>query len=148
LVVQTLQVLDVHCREYIYPGREQNLHILPAFRTFRSGDIRMRKFIHRADLRTSRQNGGCVHLLENRSAIVDPLPGYDLKSFGFSDGFLPAMRLEITDHNIDAGPLQFVGLFQHLIGLAHSRGVAHEDLQLSAPSFGHSYWGKMRTSMP
>ena len=60
------------------------------------------------------------------------LPRYGLQPLGFRDRFLAAVRLEIADDHVDAGRFQLLRLFQHLVGLADARGIAHVDLQFSA----------------
>ena len=79
-----------------------------------------------------RENRVGVHFFEARAAVLDDLSRNGLQSFAQRDRFLPAVRLEVADDDVDATALQLVGLRQHLVGLADTRGVAEEDLQPAA----------------
>ena len=142
LIVQAFQMLDVHGGQNVDTGGQQHLHVLPALGALGAGNIGVRKLIHDADLRMPRQDGLRIHLLKERAAILDLLPGNDLQAFGFRDRLLAAVRLEIADHDVDAGSLQLLSLFQHLVGLADAGGIAHEDLQFPALLFRHLLLGE------
>lgn len=64
------------------------------------------------------------------------------------------MRLKITDYDVAALPLEFLGLAQHLVGLADARGIAQEDFEFSALPGTHRVTsselacGNIRTSIP
>ncbi len=69
---------------------------------------------------------------KSRAAIIDFAPRNDLQTLRLRDRILAAVRLEITDHDVDALALELLRLFQHLIGFADAGGVAQEDFQFSA----------------
>ena len=51
-----------------------------------------------------------------------------LEPLGQRNRLLPSVRLEIADHDVDAGAVQIMRLAQHLVGLSYSGGVAQKDL--------------------
>jgi hypothetical protein len=127
LVVQALQVLDIHRGEHVNAGVDERLHILPALRPHGARDVRMGQLVDQADLGGPCEDGVRVHLLKRRSPVLHLLPGNDLEAFRPGDRILPAVRLEVPDDDVYTLPVQLLRLFEHLIGLAHAGRVAHED---------------------
>ncbi len=148
LIVQALQVLDVHRGQDADPSVQKQFHVFPTLCPDGAGNVGVREFVHEANLRRAGENRVGIHLLETRAAIVDDLARNDFEPFGFRDGIFAAVGLEITDHHVHALFPELLALFEHLVGLADTGGVAHEDLQFSARRFRHVYCGKTRTSMP
>ena len=132
LIVQALQVLDVHGGEHVDAGVQQKLHILPAFQPVGARHIGVRELIHHANLRMAAQDRVRIHLLKESPAIVDLAPRNNLQTLRLCDGVLAAVRLEIADHHVVPLALQLLRFFQHLIGLADAGGIAQKDLEFSA----------------
>src|SRR5580704_14055710 len=143
LVVQALQMLDVHRGQDVDACVEQNINELTTLRSLRAY-VGVRKFIHQADLRMPGENRVRVHLLENRPTIIDPLPRNRFQAFRLGNGVLARVRLEVADYYVHAALFELLAFLQHLVRLADARRVAHEDFELAA---GH-HCGKTRMSMP
>src|SRR5579875_99353 len=157
LVVQALQVLDVHGGEHVDSGFQENLHVFPTFGAGRSGHVRVRELVDRAALRAARQNGIDIHLFKRGATVLDFLSRNDLQAFCFQDRVLAAVRLEVAHYHIHALSFQFPGFHQHLVGFADPGGVAHVNFQTAPPCIRHAlsfrpcapgYCGNTRTSMP
>ena len=137
LIVQALQVLNVHRCHNIDPGISQHFDILPSFCAGGAWNIGVGKFVHKAYLRMPCQNCIGIHFLENRAAIQYLRPRYHLQSFRLCNGVFPAVRLKIADRDIHSLRFQILPVFEHMISFAHTCGITHVQLQLSAIGFRH-----------
>ena len=89
----------------------------------------MRQFVDQNDLRLARQDGVDVHLLEGRAPVLKLPPGYSLQLGRQLGNGLAAVRLHHSHHDILAAALAADALTEHVVGLAHSRGVPQEQLE-------------------
>ena len=152
LIVEALEVLDVHRRQNVDPGVQQFVHVLPPLDPARPWSVRVRELVHDCDVRPPREDRRRVHLFEPDAAVLDDSARDRLEPFDQRDRVGAPMRLEVPNHDINALGLQLVSLDQHLVGLAHTGGIAQEDLEPTAMGrrCTHlvAYCGKTRRSMP
>ena len=132
LVVEAFQMLDVHIGHHIDARIQQDLHVLPSLGAFRTRHIGVRQFIHDADRGPPHLDRGSIHLLQRHAPIIDGLRRDHFQSFGFCDGVLPFVRLEVADNNVLPLSFEMLRFLQHAIGLAHARRVAEQQLQLTS----------------
>ena len=125
LIVQALQMLDIHSGQNVYSGVSNNFDIFPAFCAGRSRHIGVCKFINQAYLRMPGQNRVDVHFLEDGAAIWDFRSWYDFQAFCLRDGLLAAMGFKVTDNDIYSLKFQNLGFFEHFIGFADARRIAY-----------------------
>ncbi len=78
LIVEALQMLNVHGREHLDAGLEKRHHVFPPLASSRAGHIRVREFIDGADLGVPHENGVRIHLFAHVPAVLDAPPGDDL----------------------------------------------------------------------
>ena len=91
----------------------------------------MCELIHRADFRLPGKNGGCIHLFEFTTAVFNAPPRENLQSFCLRDRILPSVRLEVTNDDVMAFPLQSTAFVQHLVRLADAGSISEEYLRLT-----------------
>ena len=132
LVVQALDVLHVHRGQDVDARIEQDVNVLPSLGARRAGDVGVRELVDDRHLGPPPQDGVGIHFLEQRPLVLHRPPRHHFEALDQRHRVLPAMRLEIADHDVDALVLQLARLGEHLVGLAHARGVAEEDLQTTA----------------
>src|SRR5690348_4809755 len=91
-----------------------------------------------------------VHFFEARTPVRNLFSRHDFQAVRQRHGVLPAVRLEVTDDDIDPAALELLRFDEHLIGLAHARGIAQKHLQASTrgPRRGYVHCGNTRTSIP
>src|SRR6185437_3667464 len=123
LVVETLQMLDIHRCQDIDAVVEQNAHVLPALFALGTRNIRMREFIDNADFRMPRQNRFRIHVREAGALVGSNPPGNNFERFSLRDRVRPSVRLEVANHYVAAAALEFIRLLEHLVSLAYACGV-------------------------
>ena len=110
-------------------ARQQLLDVEIAFRMAAAGRVGMGEFIDQRELRTTRDQGVEVHLLDRLIPIHDAFAWDDFKPVQQRFGFRPSVGLDDADDHIDAGLAPCMSALQHLVGLADAGRGADEDLQ-------------------
>ena len=129
LVVETLQMLNVHCGEHVDSGVEEHGDVLPTLGPLRARHIGVRELIDGADFRLPAQDGIRIHFLENAPAVFHAFAWDQFQTFELCNGFRPPMRLEVSDGDIVPVPLELLGFFQHLVCFTDASGVAEDDFE-------------------
>jgi hypothetical protein len=132
-VVQALQVLNVHCGQYVDAGGEQLLDVLPALGVPGAGRVGVRQLVDHHDLGAAGQHGLGVQLAERVIAVHVPPPGNALQPGRQLRGPRPAVVLYQADHHIGAPVGTPVRLAEHGERLADAGRGAQVDPQLTAP---------------
>lgn len=132
LVVEALQMLDVHGGENVDAGLEQNHDVFPALGVGNTGDVGVREFVDGANFGMTGEDSTGIHLFEGAVAIDDVAAWDEFEAFGFGDGIFAAMRFEVADNDVVTLLAEAVALFEHLIGFADAGGVAEKDLEFAA----------------
>ena len=130
-VVQALDVLDVERRVDVDALAQELFDVEIALGMPAAGDIGVGELIDERQVRAARDQGVEIHLLERVILVPDGAARKDLKAVEQSVGLFAAMRLDHADDDIRAVLRPGPGLLQHLVGLAHARSGAEEDLQAS-----------------
>ena len=131
-VVQALEVLHVQRRVDVDAGGEQLGHVLPALGVARAGGVRVGQLVDQNQGRATGEGGVEIELAQAGAAVLD---GPRRQSFEAREECLrlrPAVRLDPTNHHVDAGRGAGVGGFQHGVRLSDAGGGAKENLQLAA----------------
>ena len=63
--------------------------------------------------------------------------GISFQTLSLGDGIPAAVRLEISDHHVDALALRGLRLLQHLVGLAHAGCISQKDFEFAARLVRH-----------
>src|SRR5712671_6692428 len=92
-------------------------------------DVGVRQFVDEDYLRSTRQNGIHVHLLECRAFVLDNSSWNRLELRGELNHSLSAMRLDNANKDIFATTLATDALAQHVVSLAHAGGVSQKELE-------------------
>ena len=74
--------------------------------------------------------------LQANPAVLDSLTRNQFEAVKLGDSVLPAVRLEIPDHDVHTWVAQLLCVFEHLICLAHACGVAEIHFEATA-----GFWG-------
>jgi len=132
-VVEALDVLDVERGVDVDAGGEQLLDVEIALGMAPARRVGVRELVDQHELRPAQQDAVEIHLLEHAALVVDPTARNHLDPEGERLGLAPPVGLDHADDHVDA--LAELGLrrLQHLIGLAHPRCRAQENLELAAP---------------
>src|SRR5262249_15154542 len=120
-------------------------NVFPALPSRRAWNVGVRQLVDQADLRLAPKNGVAVHFLESAATIFQLLAGNRLETFGFGDGVLASMFLEIADHDVDALLLEFLAFLQHPVGFACAGRVSQKNFEFAAHI--DDYCGKILTSI-
>ena len=131
-VVERLEMLDVHGRDHVDPGRHQLLDVLPPLLVAAAGDVGVRELVDEHDLGHAREHRVDIHLVEDGFAVGHLLARDDLEvaDRGFGDGS-PVGLDEPHDH-VGAALAAAAPLVEHRHCLADARGSAYVDPQLAA----------------
>src|SRR5580704_13344664 len=128
LVRDALQVLDVDRGNDVDPRGEDFQDILPPLAIpARSWHVRMGQLVDQDDLRPPAQYRVEVHFLQTASPVVHLLAGHDLQPVDHLLGYLPAVTLDESDHDIGTPAPPAVALTEHGVGLADARRRAQVD---------------------
>ena len=133
-VVQTLDMLHVHGRVDVDARAQELLDILIALLMTASRRVRMGELVDEDELRGAHDGRIEVEFGERDAVVFDELGGHALDSPREAGGRRALVRLDVARDDVDAAPLGGMGGLQHRVGLAHARGVAEEDLEVSAPA--------------
>jgi hypothetical protein len=131
LVVEALQVLDVHGGEDVDAGLQQLLDVLPALGVAAARVVGVGQLVHQAELGRALQQPVGVHLGERPALDPGDAAGRDLQAGGAVLGGPPPVRLQVADHHVHAGRLEVTCLAEHGVGLADAGGRAEEHLEPS-----------------
>ena len=93
----------------------------------------MRELVDEQNRRSARERGVEIELAAYDPAILDRKRRDRLQTFHQLLGLDAAVRLDVTDHDLDTGGLHRARSREHRVGLADSRGRAEEDSKLAAP---------------
>src|SRR6516162_5202219 len=96
---------------------------------FSLGHVRMRKFIDQQHGRSPLECSVQVKLTARHTAIVNLKERKLLESLEQPLGFGPSVRLDIADHDVNAGSARAPCRFEHRIGLANSGRSTKKNLQ-------------------
>ncbi|CAH0288849.1 hypothetical protein SRABI128_03839 [Microbacterium sp. Bi128] len=130
-VAQGRQMLDVDGGEHVDAGIQKRIDVLPALGIAAAGDVGVGVFVHDRGPWRPGQDSVEVHLLELR-VPVGQLPGWnDFESLQQRPCLAAAVVHGERDDDVLAALAEPVGLFEHLVGLAHTRRGAQEDPQRS-----------------
>ena len=133
-VVEALDVLDVQRRVDVDAGDQEFLDVLVTLRVAAARGVGMGQFVDEGDAGMAGDEGVQVHLVE-QAALVRDRPARDqLEAFDEGLGFGAAVGLDDAGHDVHPVPQLGAGRGQHLVGLAHARGGAEEDLEEAAPA--------------
>ncbi len=130
-IVEALDVLDVEGREDVDAVAQQLLDVEIALRMAAARNVGVGELVNQSELGAAREKGVKIHFLERAPLILEAAAGDDFETFDQRLGLLPPMGLDRADDHIDTALGARACLLQHLIGLAHAGGSAHEDLQLA-----------------
>ncbi len=114
------------------PASSTIAHVFVALLVLHPGRVGVRQLVDQAQLRRARQHPRQVHLLDLGVAVAHPAARHQLQSLRLCDRLHPAVRLQVTDHDVAAGLRLGLALLQHPERLAHAGGHADEDLQVTA----------------
>ena len=131
-VVEALDVLDVERRVNVDAGGEELLDVLVALGMAAARRVGMGQFVDQSDLRVTRQDGVEVHLVERAALVGHGATVDDLQSLDQGLGLGAAMRFDDGRDDVEPFPQPGMGGRQHLVGLAHARRRAEEDLEPAA----------------
>ncbi len=131
-VVERFQMLEVDGRYDVDAGIEDLLDVLPAFGMLRAGRIGVGQLVDQHEFGLAVQQSVDVHLFEGLAPVVDDAPRKDLQVADLSVRVRPAVILHPTDYHVGAALLPPPSLIEHGVGLAHSRGCAEIQPQLSS----------------
>ena len=114
---------------------QQLFDIEIALRMAAAGRIGVGELIDQDELRTARDDGVQIHLVEGSAVIINVLARNDLKAVQQRLGFLAAMRFDDADDKVH--PLFLLGMrgLQHFVGLTDPGRGADEDFQLAGTPF-------------
>ena len=133
LIIQALEMLQVHCCQDVDPGIQEHHDVLPSLCSFRTGHIGVGKLIDCAHLRSALENRLRIHLFKRCAAVFHFSARNDFQPLDFFDGVLPAVRLEVAYNDIDALLFQLMGFVEHPIGFPGAGRVAEEYFEASTP---------------
>ena len=128
-VVEALQVLDVHCGQYVDPGLQQFQDVLPALFIARARDVGVRQLVHNGHFGLAGEHGIGVQLGELVATMDTPPPGHDLQTLQQLGGLLPAVCLDQAHDHVRAALQPPPCLAEHGEGLAHPGRRAEVDTQ-------------------
>ena len=103
LIVQSLDVLDIHGRYDAYSRIEELHDILPPLWVDAALDIRMGQFIHDYDFRVDVQHLLDIHLFQFFPLVEKSAARNERKPRHEGLRFRTAVRLDISDTHIDTG---------------------------------------------
>ena len=129
LVVEALQVLDVHRRDDVDPRVEQVLDVLVALGVAATRGVGVGELVDQADRRPARQDGVEVHLAERDAAVLDDAGRDDLEVADLLLGLGAAVGLDEADDDVHALGLEPMPLAEHRVGLADAGRRAEVDLE-------------------
>ena len=131
VVVEALEVLDVHRREDVDSGGEHLVDVLVALRVLEPGALVWASSSIRA-------SSGARASTARRSISSSAMPPYrraardDLEAIGLGDRLGAVVRLEVADHDVAAGLGLGLALLEHAVGLADAGRHPEEDLVAAA----------------
>ncbi len=132
-VVQAFEVLDVERRPDIDTGVTEFRNVLPAlgvaWRRLAFDQVRVRQFVDQQDLGVTLQRDVEVEFLAHHAAIADRLQRQGFQRFEHALGFAPAVRLDVTDHDVGPRRPGRNRRLEHRVGLADPRRRSEEDTQ-------------------
>ena len=131
-VVQALDVLNVERGVDVDAFAQQLFDVEIALGVPAAGGIGMGELVDERQVRAARDQAVEIHLLERVILVRDGAARKDLKAVEQRLGLFAAMRLDHADDDVRAILHPGPGLLQHLVGLAHARSGAQEDLQPSS----------------
>ncbi len=126
---QTFNVLDVDRGQHIDFGVQQSEHILVALWKPAALHVRMGEFINQGDLRLPCQDRVDVHLLKQRSFVVERCPWHLLDLLCKRGCSGATMRFHDPDHDIFAPAGAANPFAQHHEGLSDSGRIPQKDLK-------------------
>jgi hypothetical protein len=135
-VIEAFDVLDVHRGIDVDSGRQEFLDVEITLGVAASLRVGVGQLIHQDQGGMTLQNGVEIHLSHDVAFVKRAFLGNDFEALAEDIGFHSAVGFHHTDHYV--GPFQATpaALGEHLIGLAHARRRAQEDLELAPPLFG------------
>src|SRR5215469_2700040 len=133
LIVEALDVLNIHTGQNVDTSRANFHHILPSLDAGRAGGVGVRELVHSRHLRLARDHAFRVHVFEDRAAILVAFARYSIETFGERNRVLAGVRLEICDRYIMAEVPEVTRLREHLVSLAYARRISEKDLKLALP---------------
>ncbi len=130
-VVETFEVLDVEGREYVDPGVEQLVDVLPALLVPAARGVRVGEFVDEHHRRPPRQHGLDVEFGHRRAAVLDELRWNQLESGGLLGGAGAAVGLHHGRDHVTTTFEAPVRLPEHRVRLADARRRTEIDPQLT-----------------
>ena len=128
-------MLDVHIRDYVDSGIQQDLHVLPSLGALRTRHIGVCQFIHNADGGPSPNDCAGIHLLKSDVPISNRFRGNQFQTYGLGNRIFSSMRLKVAHYDILSLAFELLCFFEHPKCLAYPRRIAKEHTQLRA-AFG------------
>ena len=130
-IIETFQMLDIHCGIYIDPCAKQLPYILIALFIPASADIGMGELIHQDQLWFSLQRRIQIKLPKLDSFIIDHKGRNFFHPLCHCLCIRTCVRFDITCHYIHLMPFCLMGSFQHGVCLTGSCRISKKNFQFS-----------------
>ena len=131
-VIEAFDVLHVERGVDVDAGREQFVHVLPAFRVPKSVGVGVCQFIDEDEPRLPSQRRIEIEFAEHDAAVGDLFMRKLFETLEQRFRVVPAVRLDVPDHHVDPIGTRSLRGFEHRVGFADARRVAEENLELAA----------------
>ena len=133
LVVEALEVLDVHGREDVDAGSQQIGDVLEALVVLGARGVGVRELVDERELGRAAQHGGEVHLLQDDAAALDPPSRHDLQAGRLRGRLVAPVGLDQADHDVAARVSLRAAVLEHAERLADACRHPEEDLVTTHP---------------
>ncbi len=127
-------MLDVHRADDVDSHVDQLEDVLVTLFVAAARYVRVRDLVDERNAGLAPENRVDVHLLHLDAAVSDLAPWHDLEPLDEHGGLLSPVRLDVTDHHVDASLLEGVCLFEHSVRLANAGREA--EVELESPTLG------------
>jgi len=124
-----LQMLHIHGGKHVNVGLQKFDDVFIPLLVLAALDVGMREFIHQDHLGPARKNRVHVHFFKNGAFVFELAARYDLKLRCELGNAFAAVGLDHADDRVFAAAVAANGFAQHVVGLAHARRVAQEQLE-------------------
>ncbi|HEX3158086.1 MAG TPA: hypothetical protein VHQ45_06190 [Gemmatimonadaceae bacterium] len=135
-VVQALEVLHVERGVDVDAGGEQLFDVLPALGVAGAGHVGVRELVDEQELRPPSERGVEIELAHLDAVVLQAPAGQDLQLLEQNLRLSSLVRLDETNHDVQARPPLFLRGLEHCVRLAHARGGPEEHLHPAACAHG------------